>query len=109
MLDECELRDKNWVELNSQKPDVDAIADYFFKCKTKTKVKAFIPKSGIEVYLSIEYDKYDMILDHITTQMQEACSFCLLYNLSFLTRSTGLSTIWVSHYTSQRNYNHERQ
>ena len=93
MLDECELRDKNWVELIPRKLDVDAIVDYFFECKTKTKVKAFTPKSGIEVYLSIEYDKYDMILDHITKQMQEACSFCLLYNLSFLTHSTGLSTI----------------
>ena len=41
---ECQLRDKNWVELISRQPDIDAIADKFFVCKGKSKVKIFSAK-----------------------------------------------------------------
>jgi hypothetical protein len=64
-IDECQLRDKNWVELISRQPDVDAIADMFFSCKGKSKAKMFSPKNGVELSLSIRYEKYDAILEHL--------------------------------------------
>jgi hypothetical protein len=68
-IDECQLRDKNWVELIPRKPDVDAIAENFFECKGKSKVKTFVSKKGVEIYLSVEYEKYDAILDHLAEQV----------------------------------------
>ena len=62
---ECQLRDKNWVELISRQPDIDAIADKFFACKGKRKVKTFSAKSVAELYMCIRYEKYDAILEHL--------------------------------------------
>lgn len=71
-IEECQLRDKNWVELIPRTPDVDAIAENFFASgKGKSKVKTFVSKKGIEIYLSIEYEKYDVILDHLAERTQE--------------------------------------
>ena len=64
-IDQCQLRDKDWVELIPRQPDVDAITDKFFHCKGKSKAKTFSPKSGAELYLCIRYDKYDSILEHL--------------------------------------------
>jgi hypothetical protein len=70
VMDECLLRDKNWVELIPRQPDVDAIADKFFHSKGKTKAKTFSAKSGAELYLCIRHEKYDAILEHLV-QLEE--------------------------------------
>jgi len=67
-MDECQLRNKNWVELIPRRPDVDAIAEMFFPCKGKSKAKTFSAKSGAELYLYIRHEKYDAILEHLVQQ-----------------------------------------
>ena len=78
-IEECQLRDKNWVELIPRMPDVDAIAENFFESKGKSKVKTFVSKKGIEIYLSIEYEKYDAVLDHLAEQVRLSCMDHFVY------------------------------
>lgn len=66
-IDECTLRNKNWVELIPRHPDVDVIADRLFDSrggKNKT-AKVFSPKQGVELVLSISHELYESIQDHI--------------------------------------------
>lgn len=65
-IDECQLRDKDWVELIPKNPDVDVIADRFFEFKgKKARAKSFTPKKGAELSLSISYETYDDILTRL--------------------------------------------
>lgn len=65
-LEDCQIRNKLWVELVPKIPDVDAVADYFFISKGKNKTKAFTPKQGVDLYLVITNEKYEAILQHIS-------------------------------------------
>ena len=64
-LEDCQIRNKLWVELVPKQPDIDAVAEYFFTSKGK-KGKAFTPKQGVELYLVITNEKYEAILQHLS-------------------------------------------
>ena len=64
-IKECELHDKNWVQLIPQQPDIDAIAEQFFEAKSKRKVKVFAAKKGADLSLCIKNEKYQEILQHL--------------------------------------------
>ena len=64
-IEECELRDKNWVKLVPRQPDIDIIADQFFEAKAKSKVKVFSAKKSADLSLCIKNEKYQEILQHI--------------------------------------------
>jgi hypothetical protein len=64
-IDECQLRDKDWVELIPKRPDVDIISDKFFELKGRSKTKSFSAKKAAELYLCISHEKYDAILTHL--------------------------------------------
>jgi len=81
-IDECQLRDKDWVELVPKYPDVDVVSAKFFDFKGRNaKTKTFAPKKGAEVYLCISYEKYDAILTHLSEldfnelEGQQVCYF----------------------------------
>ena len=59
-LDDCQIRNKLWVELIPKHPDIDAITDHFFSSKGKNKTKIFSAKQGIDLYLVITYEKYEI-------------------------------------------------
>ena len=61
-LNECQIRNKLWVELVPKHPDVDAVTDQFFTSKGKNKAKVFTPKQGVDLYLVITHEKYEAIL-----------------------------------------------
>lgn len=65
-LEDCQLRNKLWVELIPKHPDVDAVAEYFFSSKGKNKAKIFMPKQGIDLYLVITNEKYEAVLQHLS-------------------------------------------
>jgi len=64
-MEECELRDKNWVQLVPRQPDIDAIAEHFFEAKGKSKVKVFSAKKSAELSLCVRSEKYQEVLQHI--------------------------------------------
>ena len=64
-IEECELRDKNWVQLIPQQPDIDAIAEQFFEAKLKSKVKVFSAKKGANLSLCLKNEKYQEVLQHL--------------------------------------------
>lgn len=82
-IEECELRDKNWVQLIPRQPDIDAIAERFFEAKPKSKVKVFSAKKGADLSLCVKNEKYQEILQHLV-DLDEAAeevgtpvSFCV--------------------------------
>jgi hypothetical protein len=64
-IEECELRNKNWVQLIPRQPDIDAIAERFFEAKPKSKVKVFSAKKGADLSLCVKNEKYQEILQHL--------------------------------------------
>ncbi|KIL54342.1 hypothetical protein M378DRAFT_182577 [Amanita muscaria Koide BX008] len=73
-IDECELRNKQWVELIPRHPeaDVDVIADKFIdKGRKKNGAPVFNPRQGIDLYLVIGHLKVQQILSHVE-QLSEA-------------------------------------
>jgi hypothetical protein len=65
-MNACELRTKDWVELLPKFPDIDAISEKFFVFKGRNKaVKMFSAKSGIDLSLIIQHNKYEAILSHL--------------------------------------------
>ncbi|KIL58368.1 hypothetical protein M378DRAFT_86593, partial [Amanita muscaria Koide BX008] len=67
-IDECELRNKQWVELIPRHPeaDVDVIADKFIdKGRKKNGAPVFNPRQGIDLYLVIGHLKVQQILSHV--------------------------------------------
>ena len=64
-IEECELRDKNWVQLLPRQPDIDAIAEQFFEAKPKSKVKVFSAKKSADLLLCLKNEKYQDILQHL--------------------------------------------
>jgi hypothetical protein len=84
-IGECQLQDKNWVESIPRTPDVDTIAENFFENgKGKSKVKTFISKKGIEIYLLIEYEKYNAILDYLAEQTQSEVHLSRMVHFVYL-------------------------
>ena len=65
-MDECQIRNKLWVELVPKHPDVDAVAEHFFTSKGRNKGRVFTPKQGVELYLVITHEKYEAILQHLS-------------------------------------------
>ena len=63
-LEECQIRNKLWVELVPKHPDIDAIADHFFIYKGKNKTKTFTQKQAVNLSLVITYEKYEAIMQH---------------------------------------------
>jgi hypothetical protein len=98
-LEDCQIRNKLWVELIPKHPDIDAVADHFFTSKGKNKAKAFTPKQGVDLYLVITHEKYEAILRHIS-DIEEVIFFLrLIINPSPCpTLLLGLSTqsTWVN-------------
>ena len=64
-IEECELCDKNWVQLILWQPDFNAIANQFFEAKPKSKVKVFSAKKGADLSLCVKNEKYQEILQHL--------------------------------------------
>jgi hypothetical protein len=56
-IEECELRDKNWVKLFPRQPDIDVIADQFFGTKAKSKDKVFSAKKSADLSLCVKNEK----------------------------------------------------
>jgi hypothetical protein len=67
-IDDVTLRSKNWVEIipkfSTRNEDVNAIKDHFYKPRGRAKTISFSAGSGIDVYLEIDYEIYQKILDH---------------------------------------------
>lgn len=64
-IEECELRDKNWVQLIPRQPDIDVIAEHFFEAKAKSKVKVFSAKKSADLSLCVRNEKYQEVLQHL--------------------------------------------
>ncbi|KIM36153.1 hypothetical protein M413DRAFT_449355 [Hebeloma cylindrosporum] len=64
-IEECELRDKNWVQLLPRQPDIDAIAEQFFEAKARSKVKVFSAKKSADLSLCVKNEKYQDVLQHL--------------------------------------------
>lgn len=64
-IDECELCDKNWVQLVPRQPDIDAIAGQFFEAKARGKAKVFSAKKSANLLLCVKSEKYHEVLQHI--------------------------------------------
>lgn len=64
-IEECELRDKDWVQLVPRQPDIDAIAEHFFEAKPKSKVKVFSAKKSADLSLCVRSEKYQEVLQHL--------------------------------------------
>ena len=70
-IEECELCDKNWVQLILQQLDIDAIAEQFFEAKPKSKVKVFSAKKSADLSLCVKNEKYQEVLQHLV-ELDEA-------------------------------------
>ena len=92
-IEECQIRNKLWVELVPKHPDVDAVADYFFTSKGKNKAKAFTPKQGIDLFLVITHEKYEAILQHLS-DMEEVSLFYLIVVYHILNPSLTFSRVF---------------
>jgi hypothetical protein len=78
-MNECELRTKDWVEILPKFPDIDAISEKFFAFKGRNKaVKMFNAKSGIDLSLVIQHEKYEAILSHLQ-DLEESNAVCSYY------------------------------
>jgi len=64
-IEECELRDKNWVQLLPRQPDINAIAEQFFEAKPRSKVKVFSSKKSADLSLCVKNEKYQEVLQHL--------------------------------------------
>ena len=64
-IEECELHDKNWVQLIPRQPDIDAIAEQFSEAKPKSKVKVFSAKKSADLSLCVKNEKYQEVLQHL--------------------------------------------
>ena len=66
-IEDVRLRTTNWVELVPLPgvQDVNAIARQFFVPKGKNNIIQFNAGKGAELYLEIEYSKYQSIIRHI--------------------------------------------
>ena len=64
-IKECELHDKNWVQLIPQQLDIDAIVEQLFEAKSKRKVKVFSAKKDADLSLCIKNEKYQEIFQHL--------------------------------------------
>lgn len=72
-IDQCELRDKNEVELSPRRPDVDVIADRFYSFKGKNKAtKVFNGKNPLDLGLFISNDLFETILQYTQAKSDES-------------------------------------
>jgi hypothetical protein len=83
-VDEVRLRSKDWVEMVALPgvPDVDAIAEKFFVAKGKARNVQFQRGKGVEVFLELEYEKYNTIMVYLDALDEERAdvSVCLSFS-----------------------------
>ena len=85
-VDDVRLRSKDWVEMVAIPgvPDVDAIAQKFFVAKGKSKIPQFQAGKGTEVFLELEYEKYQEIMTYLEELVENEAdlSVCLGFSSS---------------------------
>ena len=70
-----QLRTKEWVELVPLGPgdaDVDAISKFFFTAKGRMKALVFQPNKVMVLYLELDYEIHNKILNYLEDKASEA-------------------------------------
>jgi hypothetical protein len=86
-IENTAIRHKNWQEIIPREPrDVNAISDKFFHRKGQDKTPKFVGGQGLDVYVTITNDTYQLALSHrhaiAATQVRDCRSLFSALTLS---------------------------